>query len=152
MLDLSNIETGRLDLESDHFDLVRCLFPLMLSANKYFLTSIAFSQPSAIAKTITSTKILIKPDVRFIFRMSLPHVKSVIGDPRRLSQIIYNFMSNAAKFTDEGDITLTVEEGRKRDYGHEYMSEVVFAITDTGIGKCACDFVDHFSLFTFLWP
>lgn len=49
----------------------------------------------------------------------------ISGDKRRIRQILLNLISNAAKFTEEGSITLSA----KRREG-----EVLFAVTDTGPG------------------
>jgi len=54
----------------------------------------------------------------------------LIGDPGRLRQIIVNLMSNAIKFTETGEVVLTVERERRDD-----DTEIVhFAVSDTGIG------------------
>ncbi|MBF0140627.1 MAG: PAS domain S-box protein [Magnetococcales bacterium] len=54
----------------------------------------------------------------------------LLGDPHRLSQILFNLMGNASKFTEEGSISLTVKvmEGRKADV------LLRFQVTDTGVG------------------
>lgn len=55
---------------------------------------------------------------------------NIVSDPTRLSQLIYNLVSNAIKFTDKGGVTIKLE----------YVSskpgtvEVLFSVTDTGIG------------------
>jgi signal transduction histidine kinase len=55
---------------------------------------------------------------------------NVVGDPTRLSQVIYNIVGNAVKFTDQGRITVALSqvllEGDR--------IEVLFSISDTGIG------------------
>ena len=54
----------------------------------------------------------------------------LVGDRRRIRQILLNLLSNAAKFTEEGTVTLRVE--RCED-------EVLFTVTDTGPGIAAED-------------
>jgi signal transduction histidine kinase len=49
----------------------------------------------------------------------------ITGDRRRIRQILLNLISNAAKFTEEGSITLRV---RPQDH------EVLFSVIDTGPG------------------
>jgi signal transduction histidine kinase len=50
----------------------------------------------------------------------------ISGDKRRVRQILFNLLSNAARFTEEGTITLTAS--RQDD------DSVLFAVTDTGPG------------------
>lgn len=50
----------------------------------------------------------------------------VLIDQARVSQILWNLVSNAVKFTQQGSITLTVKRIDKK--------QVSFAVTDTGIG------------------
>jgi PAS domain S-box-containing protein len=56
--------------------------------------------------------------------------KVLVGDPVRLHQIILNLVSNAVKFTTEGNITVSVlllDEDEER-------AKIEFAVSDTGIG------------------
>jgi len=55
----------------------------------------------------------------------LPHIEA---DPVRLRQIVWNIMSNAVKFTEQGSVT--IRYGRSSDN----PSQAVVSITDTGIG------------------
>ena len=54
----------------------------------------------------------------------------VIGDELRLSQILINFLSNAVKFTSEGEIIVTISEMSKTQDNADFM----FRVHDTGIG------------------
>jgi signal transduction histidine kinase/PAS domain-containing protein len=54
-----------------------------------------------------------------------PGLPRVVGDKRRIRQILLNLLSNAVKFTDEGSITLSA---KKR------QDEILFLISDTGPG------------------
>lgn len=54
-----------------------------------------------------------------------------LGDPGRLRQVLANLLSNAVKFTpDDGSVTLTAARG---------PGEVIFTVSDTGIGIAADD-------------
>ena len=108
ILDFSKIEAGKLELESVPFDLREILGDTMKS-----LAMRAHSKGLELACEIQSDV----PD-------------RLVGDPGRLRQIVVNLVGNAVKFTDTGEVVLTV--------GHESRSdgEVVlrFAVSDTGIG------------------
>jgi PAS domain S-box-containing protein len=52
------------------------------------------------------------------------------GDPNRLNQILNNLISNAIKFTDYGEVHVAV----KKKSAEEGFIELVFIVTDTGVG------------------
>jgi two-component system, sensor histidine kinase len=54
----------------------------------------------------------------------------VLSDPTRLSQVLYNLVGNAIKFTEKGSVTVQLELA-KRTGDH---ADVMFSISDTGIG------------------
>ncbi|MCE6992299.1 hybrid sensor histidine kinase/response regulator [Dyadobacter sp. CY323] len=60
---------------------------------------------------------------------SLPANLYLNGDPFRLRQILYNLLTNAIKFTENGEVVLKVHGV---DFGNEIQLE--YHITDTGIG------------------
>ena len=62
----------------------------------------------------------------------------IMGDPNRLRQILLNLLSNAAKFTREGAIHVSVEPAVLEKNGQNIPS-VKFAVSDTGIGLCEED-------------
>ncbi|MDE7474073.1 MAG: two-component sensor histidine kinase, partial [Duncaniella sp.] len=68
----------------------------------------------------------VSPGVTLKFDESSPSI-SLFTDPQRLHQILLNLLTNAAKFTSEGSITLayTVDPDKEK---------VIFSVTDTGIG------------------
>jgi signal transduction histidine kinase/CheY-like chemotaxis protein/HPt (histidine-containing phosphotransfer) domain-containing protein len=107
ILDFSKIESGRLEL----------------TPVEYRLSSLVND-----VINITRAKILEKP-ILFITNIDsmLPNVLE--GDSARLRQILLNILSNAAKYTREGFISLTITGKIRR-------GEVLFSITigDSGIG------------------
>jgi CheY-like chemotaxis protein len=57
-------------------------------------------------------------------------IRKVSGDPTRLSQVIYNLLNNAIKFTGHGSVTLSVKATTITDTS----VTIDFSVTDTGIG------------------
>jgi CheY-like chemotaxis protein/HPt (histidine-containing phosphotransfer) domain-containing protein len=54
---------------------------------------------------------------------------SLVGDPSRLRQVLINLLGNAVKFTEAGEVLLTVE-----NHASGRPGEIEFAISDTGVG------------------
>ncbi len=108
VLDFSKIEARRVELESTAFDLEDLLFetlsPLAIQAHRNRLDLVCELSP--------------RLDPR------------LIGDPGRLKQILINLVGNAIKFTESGEVLVSVEEVGKKD-GRLVLH---FVITDTGIG------------------
>ncbi len=108
ILDFSKIEAGKLEIEEIPFRLEEVLDNLgnntTLDAEKRGL------------------ELLFKHDP------DLP--QNLIGDPLRLGQVLINLVSNAIKFTEEGEVLVTIE--------HEPLEEdelqLQFSVQDTGIG------------------
>lgn len=108
ILDFSKIEAGKLDLESIEFSLEEM-----------------FEELSAIYIYNSYNK-----GVSFSSSISPQVPTNLVGDPTRLRQILLNFLSNAFKFTDDGEVVmrvdcLSVEDGQ---------ASLHFSIRDTGIG------------------
>jgi two-component system sensor histidine kinase/response regulator len=108
ILDISKIEAGKLQLEESDFSISRLL-----------ATARDLIAERAAAKELPLTS-EIDP--------SLPD--RLRGDPLRLQQILVNFLGNAVKFTEHGNIAITVSLVRKDE--DSYL--VRFAVRDTGIG------------------
>jgi signal transduction histidine kinase/ActR/RegA family two-component response regulator len=102
ILDMSKIEAGKMDLAFDEVHLSE-IFDAVLSTTK----ALVKEQPI---------------DLRTEVPEDLP---TVWADAQRVRQILINLMSNAAKFTSEGQIAL------KAEVGAEF---VTVSVTDTGIG------------------
>ena len=64
----------------------------------------------------------------------------VHSDPSRLRQVLFNFLSNATKFTDIGSVTLTIRPVGAHD--------VRFEVTDTGVGIAEDELRDIFLAFS----
>ncbi len=108
ILDMSKIESGKMKLEADDFDIYD-----MLDTIKELIA------PQVAAKEIDFVQ-----DIRLTHRW-------LCADRMRISQVLINLMGNAVKFTPvKGRVTLEVLE---REAGEEGIL-VSFAVRDTGIG------------------
>ncbi len=108
VLDMAKIESGRLTLEEEVFDLPRLIHD-----------ACDMQRPRAEAKDLVLT-VEAAPD--------LP--SHVHGDARKLRQILINLLSNAVKYSDSG--TITVEAAWRAD-----DQRLALAVRDTGRGIAA---------------
>ena len=103
ILDFSKIEAGRMDIEAQPFDLRDCVeSALDLVSNR------------AAEKHL---------DIAYLFEGDVP--PAIQGDVARLRQILLNLLGNAVKFTERGEVVLTVTMKGE---------QLEFAVRDTGIG------------------
>jgi len=108
ILDFSKIESGKMTLEEAPFELRNCIEDALdLFAQK------------AIERGI-DLLYLIQPDVS----------PFLIGDITRLRQILINLINNAIKFTEEGEVFISIEKMRDED-GYQILQ---FSVRDSGIG------------------
>lgn len=68
-----------------------------------------------------------KPGVKMYFHTDTPSDMMLLTDATRLEQVLINFLTNASKFTNEGEIVLSYSVDTSNQ-------EVTFSVTDTGIG------------------
>ncbi|MFC1507732.1 two-component sensor histidine kinase BarA, partial [Pseudomonadota bacterium] len=108
ILDFSKLEAGKLLLENIPFDFTESLDEVM-----------RLLAPSAHEKGLELT---LKIDNR------IP--AGLIGDPLRIQQVITNLIGNAVKFTERGNIDVSVELKTDKDENVELQ----FMVRDTGIG------------------
>ncbi|OEK02662.1 hypothetical protein BFP97_14525 [Roseivirga sp. 4D4] len=112
VLDLSKIEAGKFRLTSDAFDLRQMLGRIL----KGF--EVGASEKGVVLDTHLDTAIPIM----------------IEGDEVRLSQVIYNLLGNALKFTERGSVSLSINVNSS-ELGHK----LGFTITDTGKGMSEAD-------------
>ena len=103
ILDLAKIEAGKMVINREAVHLVE------------------------FAKEITRAgQILVKDKPVTLNLVESDEVPPVYADPIRLRQIIWNLISNAVKFTEEGSVTVSI--------GYESESHAFVEVVDTGIG------------------
>ncbi len=108
ILDYSKIETGNMTLEEFPFEITRCV-----------------EEAIELMSTRVSEKGL---ELLYFVDPDVPAI--IAGDITRLRQVLLNLISNAAKFTDEGEIVIRVELEER--IGDEAV--IRFSVRDTGIG------------------
>ena len=113
VLDFSKIDAGKLELETAPFDLEEAIFDVM-----------DMLSPLAAQKQI---------DMAFYFTDTVP--KHVIGDALRVKQILTNLISNAIKFTPDGEIIVRAR------MEHDDIGQCLlhFSVQDSGIGLSGTD-------------
>ncbi len=107
ILDLSKIESGNLTIETQPFNLKNTLKHL------YDLL-----------------KIKVQKDVEFNLFLDADMPENVIGDQGRLNQILMNLAGNALKFTEDGEVTVSVKKVAETADNYSLR----FSVKDTGIG------------------
>src|SRR6056297_335705 len=127
VLDLSKIEAGQLEVRAEAFDL-----------------------QEALERVITSTRPLAeKKGLSLEVQAELP-LPAMVGDRRRVEQVLLNLLNNAIKFTDSGAVNLVVEpvEDYRSPVAEERCSAVRMRVRDTGIGIRKEDLPKLFQPFT----
>ncbi len=107
ILDFSKVEAGKLDLDIGNVDLRDCVEGAL----------------DLVAARAAQKGI----DLAYIFEDSVP--AGILADSTRLSQILLNLLNNAVKFTERGEVVLTVSA---EPVGA--ASRLTFAVRDTGLG------------------
>ena len=109
ILDLSKIEAGQLILEERP-----CLMDQFL--DRVYSSMAGLAQEKNIVLSVQK-------------KGNLP--QAFFGDPVRIGQVLINLLGNAIKFTDQGEVRLSVRADGEEEDGRQRLH---FAISDTGIG------------------
>ncbi len=120
VLDLSKIEAGKMTLFVETFDVARLVEEV----------------------ESTATTLVAQKGNRFVVRCD-PDLGTIKGDVTKLKQILLNLLSNASKFTENGEISLAVL--RETD---ENGNWIAFWVRDTGIGMTPDQVAKLFQAFT----
>jgi signal transduction histidine kinase len=115
ILDISKLEADTIDIESESFEL------------------------TSLVAEVTN---LVQPKMQENANHFKVNIHNSLGtatnDYKRLKQVLLNLLNNAAKFTDDGMVTLSISRESRREAtdGSEFgsLDLLVFSVTDTGIG------------------
>jgi signal transduction histidine kinase/ActR/RegA family two-component response regulator len=121
ILDLSRIEAGKMEMNFDRVDMTEIIKGVM----------------STTAGLVKDKAIRLAPDVQ-------PNLPPVYADSIRVRQVLLNLMANAAKFTEEGAISVRAHVVEKD--GQRPMVEV--SVRDTGMGIPERDLPKLFQTFS----
>ena len=105
ILDISRIESGKMEIEEGKYELRQLLDEVMLIAEKQ-------AEQKSLKMNLT-------------FDKTLPAY--LIGDVIHIKQILLNLINNAVKYTKEGQIDIKVSK-------NEEETKLIFEVKDTGIG------------------
>jgi len=108
VLDAAKLEAGRLNLESQEFELAQLVD-----------ATVALVTPRAQQKGV-AVNVAIDDDVP----------ARLLGDPERLQQILLNLAGNAVKFTDDGSVDIKISSVSQTDHA----DTLLFEVRDSGIG------------------
>ncbi len=108
ILDFSQIESGDLEIDRAPFDLRACLEE-----------ALDVTAPAAAHKGL---------DLGYWIEKDTP--ETLIGDAAHVRRVLINLLSNGVKFTDAGEVIVTVSARRRG----EARCEIDFAVADSGIG------------------
>lgn len=108
ILDFSRIEAGKLEIDHTPFSLDEVL------ENLASITMIKAEEKGLVLS----------------FHQDPKAPSNLLGDPLRLGQVLINLVSNAIKFTEQGEVRVSVISTESRNH----KTWLVFSISDTGIG------------------
>ncbi|HVN64043.1 MAG TPA: ATP-binding protein, partial [Candidatus Binataceae bacterium] len=124
ILDLAKVESGHLVLEKTEFDLREAI------------------DKAADTISVRAHEKRLELAVRIV-----PNVpQRIVGDPMRLRQMLLNLLGNAVKFTESGEVVLTVEVADRHSGTGDALLR--FSVSDTGVGIPADKIGAIFSPFT----
>jgi len=112
ILDFSKIEAGKLELEEHPLDLRSCIESVL-----------DLLAPKAAEKQLK---------LDYVIEDNVP--PQILGDVNRLRQVLTNLVGNAIKFTETGEITVSVAARQLQQDDASLVYAIQFAVKDTGIG------------------
>lgn len=112
ILDFSKVESGKLELDSLSFNLRNNLAEAM--------------RPLAVKAQ--------QKGLEIVFDIAPEVPATILGDPTRLRQVLVNLVGNAVKFTQNGEIELSVQVDPRTPRQNPQAITLLFRVRDTGIG------------------
>jgi len=112
ILDFSKIEAGRMELEQQPFDVRDCV-------------------ESALDLVVTKAQ---DKGIELAYFIDAQTPATLIGDVTRLRQILINLLGNALKFTDRGEVVVTIDLARTDRRDDRTLHTLHVAVKDTGLG------------------
>jgi PAS domain S-box-containing protein len=114
ILDFSKIEAGKMELEEQPFDLRECIEAAL-----------------DLMKVRAGEK-----GLELAYQMDLGVPPAMLGDVTRLRQVLINLLGNAVKFTEQGEIVVSVQPAEQEgvDAAPTASIGLHFCVRDTGIG------------------
>ncbi|HUN34221.1 MAG TPA: HAMP domain-containing protein, partial [Trebonia sp.] len=128
ILDLTKVESGKMDIHTERFSLVGLMEDLR-----------------AVFGPLTAEK-----QLRFTIAQASGVPAEMETDKQRLRQILNNLLSNAVKFTERGQVELRIDAVLGSAHGPQQpgsLPYVAFSVTDTGIGISRDNFASIFAAF-----
>ncbi|WP_287277171.1 MULTISPECIES: ATP-binding protein [unclassified Okeania] len=117
ILDLSKIEAGKMDVHLESFKIM-----------------------ALIENVVATIQPLIEQNSNTLEIICEDHQELIVADPNKMRQVILNLLSNAAKFTENGNISLKVKIISNDEYCTVQSEELtpkkmlILSVADTGIG------------------
>jgi PAS domain S-box-containing protein len=122
ILDLSKIEAGHLEMECVEFDVDEVM-----------------DRVAAVVGLKAEEK-----GVELVYALPPRLPRRLLGDPTRLGQVLLNLAGNAVKFTERGEVLVSVTQSARE----EKAVQLVFEVRDSGIGMRAEEIARLFQPFT----
>lgn len=125
ILDLSRIEAGKMTFYPETFELATLINNIVLTV-----------------------KPLVEKNVN-VLEVDYDHELGIMHtDQTKLRQVLYNLLSNAAKFTTNGKVTFLIKREKQNLVGNTTSGMINFTVTDTGIGMSYHQLQQLFQPFT----
>ncbi|MCF4969096.1 sensor histidine kinase [Nostoc sp. CMAA1605] len=117
-----------LELINDILDLSK------IEAEKMTLYPETFEIMTLINNVVLTVKPAIEKNGNVLEVYCDPHLGTMYADQTRMRQVLFNLLSNAAKFTTNGKIKLTVKNDLQNASLEAPLGMITFTVSDTGIG------------------